>query len=435
MILPAIIFAVTCLGIILSILFFPTIAIGKQKWNTYWIVSLFGCLLTVLCSETTITTIVAALTADTAVNPLKILVLFLSMTVLSVNLDELGFFRYLAGKVTEKAQSDQRKIFLLFYLLVSVLTVFTSNDVIILSFTPFLCYFARNAKINPVPYLVAEFFAANTWSLIFVIGNPTNIYLATAYGIDFLSYLRVSFFPALAAGLTPLPVLFFLFRKELKKSPRRTEGRERIENKPALVVGVVHLAVCTVLLAIGSYIDLEMWLVSLCSAISLFLCSLLLSAVQKKRPLFLWHTVQRLPYAIIPFILSMFVMIVVLDDSGLTEKIALSLGNSLPVLKYGTLSFLASNLINNIPMSVLFTSVLSALPQGAGLPAVYATIIGSNLGALFTPIGSLAGIMWSSMVNVHGIKFGYPDFLKIGIVVALPTLALSLGALWLVFAL
>ena len=73
-----------------------------------------------------------ALTSDTAINPLKILVLFISMTVLSIYLDELGFFRYLANKTLKRAGKNQKKLFIYLYLIVSVLTVFTSNDVIIL---------------------------------------------------------------------------------------------------------------------------------------------------------------------------------------------------------------------------------------------------------------------------------------------------------------
>lgn len=433
MIVPILIFSATCLAVILSILFLPTISLFGKKINTYWFVALLGGILTVLFGGMSPIDIGKELIADSAINPLKILVLFLSMTALSIVLDELGFFRYLAGKIAERAKSDQRKIFLLFYLLVSILTIFTSNDVIILSFTPFLCYFARNAGINPIPYLVAEFFAANTWSMIFVIGNPTNIYLATAFEIDFLSYLKVSLLPTFAAGILSFLLLLLLFGKELKKPFRYRGSTATLENKPAIVIGVAHLAVCTILLAVGSYIRLEMWLISLISAVSLFLCSLILCAIQRKKTDFLLRTLKRLPYPIVPFILSMFVMIVVLDHSGVTAKIALFLGNSLPVLQYGTLSFFASNLLNNIPMSVLFTSLLGNL-SGDVLPAVYATVIGSNLGALFTPIGSLAGIMWSSMLAVHGVKFGYTQFLKVGLLVALPSLAAALGALCLVFA-
>ena len=70
------------------------------------------------------------------------------MTILSIYLDEFGFFRYLANIALLKARTSQRKLFVYLYVTVAVLTVFTSNDVIILSFTPFICYFAKNAKLR-----------------------------------------------------------------------------------------------------------------------------------------------------------------------------------------------------------------------------------------------------------------------------------------------
>ena len=194
MIASIIICAVTCLLMIAGVLFLPKIKIGKLKIDSYWVITLLGALVLIIFGLADVVVVGKALVADTAINPLKILVLFISMTILSIFLDELGFFRYLASVTLKKAKTGQMKLFLYLYLIVSVLTVFTSNDIIILSFTPFICYFAKNAKINPIPYLAAEFVAANTWSMALIIGNPTNIYLATAYGIDFIAYLKVMIF-------------------------------------------------------------------------------------------------------------------------------------------------------------------------------------------------------------------------------------------------
>ena len=119
-----------------------------------------------------------------------------------------------------------------------------------------------------------------------------------------------------------------------------------------------------------------------------------------------------------------------LGQQGITAAIGEFLGTEGDIWKYGALSFVASNLINNIPMSVLFSSMIGLSNAGAG--AIYATIVGSNLGAFFTPIGALAGLMFSSILAEHDIKFGYRDFLKLGATVALPALAAALGALCLV---
>ena len=151
------IFLLTCAVMILGVLFFPKLKIGKIQLGSYWVVALTGAVLMLLTKQADVDTVFQSIIRDDAINPLKILVLFISMTILSIYLDELGFFRYLANKTLQRAGKNQTKLFIYLYLIVSVLTVFTSNDVIILSFTPFICYFAKNAKINAIPYLAAEF--------------------------------------------------------------------------------------------------------------------------------------------------------------------------------------------------------------------------------------------------------------------------------------
>ena len=187
MILTLIISCITIIALILSVLLFPKITIRGKELNTYWMVGLLGMILLIIFGCIPLNDIFNELASNTSVNPLKILILFFSMTILSIALDEVGFFKYLATIATNKAKTNQFTLFIILYLLVSVLTVFTSNDIVILTFTPFICYFAKNSKINPIPYLVAEFAAANTWSMMLIIGNPTNIYLATSANIDFIS--------------------------------------------------------------------------------------------------------------------------------------------------------------------------------------------------------------------------------------------------------
>ena len=415
--------ALTCIAMICAVLFFPKIKIGKLSFGSYWAVTLIGAGLLLLTGSVDLSTVGGALFANTAINPLKILVLFISMTVLSIFLDELGFFRYLASATLKKAGASQLKLFLLLYVTVSVLTVFTSNDIIILSFTPFICYFAKNAKISPMPYLAAEFVAANTWSMALIIGNPTNIYLVTAAGGDFVSHLKVMLLPTLASGAVACALLFLIFKNKLGEPISAEPEAVELTDKVQLTVGIVHLAVCTVVLAIGSYIGIEMWLVSLISALSLFLCTTVISAARKKKPSALISCLKRAPWELIPFIISMFVMVEALRANGVTDAIFSLLGERAQVWTYGITSFLAANLVNNIPMSVLYSSILAS---GGSVAAVYATVVGSNLGACLTPIGALAGIMWSSILKEHGLKFGYLDFLKIGVSVAIPALAAAL---------
>lgn len=424
------VFLITITLMILSVLFFPKIKIKKITLPTYVLVTFLGALLLLVTCRADLKTVLDSLTSNTAVNPIKILVLFISMSGLSIFLDELGFFKYLASVTLKRAKNGQIKLFLYLYVIVSVLTVFTSNDVIVLSFTPFICHFAKNAKINATPYLCAEFVGANTWSMALIIGNPTNVYLATSYGIDFLTYLSVMLIPTLISGIVAFILLLLLFYKQLKK-PICCDSFEEvhIKDKPLLTSGIIHLVICTCLLAVSSYASVEMWLISLIAFISLILTSLIVSKLEKTKPTEVFLTFKHLPYELLPFILSMFVFTVALNQNGITNYLSNFLGTSAPTLKYGFASFFACNLINNIPMSILFSSILSG--SGVGVSAVYATIIGSNLGAFFTPIGALAGIMWSNVLNKNGIKFSYLSFLKLGVTVALPTLTVALLSLYL----
>lgn len=424
--LTVILGGITCLCMILGVLFFPQIKIKNLKIDSYWVIVFIGAIVMIVSGCVDFKYLCNELVKDSSVNPIKILTLFITMTVLSVFLDEVGFFSYLASKTLKLASNSQVKLFVWLYVIVSVLTVFTSNDVIVLTFTPFICYFAKNAKISPLPYLIAEFIAANTLSMTFIIGNPTNIYIATSYGVGFLEYFKVMFLPALASAIVSFIILYLLFRRELKKPAAGVCEQVTIKNKAYLIIGLVHLGICTVVLAISSYINLEMWIVSLISAVSLTVIILLICLIKRRKPVEIFTTFKRAPWQLVPFVLSMFAIILSLQSVGVTEKISNALGSDNVVFKYGILSFLTSNVINNIPMSVFFCPIIAPLTGVAQIQAVYATIVGSNLGACLTPIGALAGIMWSSMMKEYDVKFSYVDFLKYGAAVSLPSLAVNI---------
>ena len=426
MIATIVISSITFIAITLSILFFPHIRIKKVRLDTYWMIALLGALILLIFSLAPINEVFKQLTAESEINPLKILVLFFSMTILSIFLDEFGLFRYLAVLASKKAKGNQFALFFIFYLLTSILTIFTSNDIVILTFTPFICFFCKNAKINPLPYLIAEFVAANTWSTMFIIGNPTNIYLATSANISFVDYLKVMALPTIVGGLVEIGILCLLFFKQLRKPIEASEEEYHIESKIDLTIGLIHLIVCLVFLVISSYINLQMWLISLICAGSLLIFVLLRRIFTKKHWEYITETGKRLPYQLIPFFLSMFVIVVAINYQGIATKIGEFMSNDAPIWTYGYSSLLISNVINNIPMSILFSNLTTSLPPTQYIEGIYATIIGSNIGAFLTPIGALAGIMFSSLLFKYEVKFSFLDFVKYGFIIAIPVISVEL---------
>lgn len=419
--IPTIVISViTFVLITLSILFFPTIRLGKIKLSTYWIIALLGAVILLSFSFAPINEVFNQLVNNNSVNPLKIIVLFFSMTILSIFLDEVGLFSYLANIASKKAKNNQYLLFTILYFLTSILTIFTSNDIVILTFTPFICFFCKNSKINPIPYLVAEFAAANTWSMIFIIGNPTNIYLATSFNITFFDYFKVMALPTLVAGIIEFALLFLIFNKKLKDPLEMVHEDIHIKNKPALIIGLIHLITCLIFLIISSYINVEMWLISLICATSLLITSIILCLITKKDWNYVTGSIKKLPYQLIPFFLSMFVIVVALNTQGISEQIAITLGNANSIWIYGYSSFLASNLINNIPMSILFSNLCTSKEM------IFASIIGSNIGAFLTPMGALAGIMFTKLVNEHNTKYTFIDFVKFGAFISIPVISITL---------
>ena len=422
MITMLVIAILTVVAFLLSVLFFPSI--GKRvKIKIYAFIPLIGGFFMVLFGDLSWKEVFVSFTENSSVNPMKILVLFLSMTVYSLILDKTGFFGYISGVVLKRAGHNQFTVFFSLYFVISLLTVFTSNDIVILTFTPFICKFCRAAKLDVIPYLIMEFIAANTWSLFLLIGNPTNIYISGAFDISFTEYFVHMALPTIAAGLVSLGAMIIIFGRKLKKSIYAENQIQEINDKPLMWVSLVHLILCIILLAISQYTNMEMWFISLGVAASAIICSVTVLAVRRKKLTPIVTAIKGMPFEIIPFVIGMFIIVMALDNTGITSIISSFLGEHNSVLEYGFASLLSCNFLNNIPMSVLFSKILSVSPS---MPEIYATIVGSNIGAFITPVGALAGIMWSNLIKQNKVKLSVSKFVVYGVSIGVPSLLASL---------
>jgi arsenical pump membrane protein len=258
----SLIFLTSCLATIGLTLTRPYLYIRTRKrqlrLDTYFLGALLGPLLILAGGLLTGPEIVQGLNGTETLQPLGILALFISMVFMSIFLDITGFFEACARYALSKAKTDGVKLFLAVYIAVSLLTLFTSNDIVILTFTPFVYYFAKHAGINPKPYLVAEFFAANTWSMALYIGNPTNILVASAFRFTFVGYSKWMILPTLAAGLANALLLYLIFRKEIRKpiTPVALDPWEAITDKPGALLGLLLMFACIAALAVAPYLGI-----------------------------------------------------------------------------------------------------------------------------------------------------------------------------------
>lgn len=443
-----IISSVTVAVMTVTVLTKPYIKIKNLNLGLYWAVCLSGAILLMATGCISLSAVIDGITENSAVNPLKILALFLSMTSISLYLGDSGFFEAVAKKLFSVTLGGQKKLFFSLYAVVAILTVFTSNDIIILTFTPSLLLFAKKAKFSPFPYLFAEFIAANTWSMALIVGNPTNVYLATAAGVGFFEYLSHMWLPAISGGLVGLAVLYLLFRKSLStpivvgtessenpdrpvisNSAKNTAGSA--QNKTCvdrfnMITALVVLILTVIALAVSDFLGAEMWLICVIAFAVLFLITLIKELSLKKSVKRTLRVLSGSPFELIPFILSMFVIVLSLKENGVTAALSSALlsGGKTDGITFAFLSAAASNLLNNIPMSVLFSGVASGNAY-----ATFGAVIGSNIGAYITPVGALAGIMWNKILSGYNVKLPFYKFVLYGSTVAIPVLLVSSAAL------
>jgi arsenical pump membrane protein len=367
----------------------------------------------------------------------------MSLAYVCISIDHTGFFEYLALRGAKGAGRSGKKLFVYFFFVSSLLTIFTSNDIVILTLTPIICYFAKYTKADPVPYIIGQFFAANIWSMMLYIGNPTNIIVAQAYYLPFIGYTAWMFFPTITAGLSTLLILFILFRKKIPSNLETPiiDPRSAIKDKFGAVFGVVCLASTLVLLSSAAFLRIQLWEITLFFAILILIRDVIHDIRNKKKDSgqrfpSISYANRRMPWKIVPFIIGMFILVGALLYSGWVDLLASAISNIstnifISVLFIGIVSTLTCNVMNNQPMTILFTNILlnSSLTSSFLIGGMFALIMGSNFGANFTLIGALAGIMWYKIVQNQDVTISFKQFSKYGFTVMPLVMLLSYGVL------
>lgn len=401
-------------------------------------------------------------------------ILILCHAYLSFSLDDSGFFNWCALKLLRTGRGSGRSLIVSLFLGISVITFFTSNDIVILAMTPILIYVGNYARIrNLVPFLMAQFIAANTASMGLYMGNPTNIVVGNAVGLGFVQYAQRMFVPTLVATSVALTLVWFVFGRFSKNNriPARYDlpvatGAESWSRQMTIKVSMV--GTCLLLLSVfanpwllgklfGAHeprvlrmaVSNLIIVVSLLCAVLAFILDLTMdrgSGRSGTRAL-LQDRLRRMPLEIVPFFLSFCIVIRSFEEAGLTRYVvqavvrAFEHGPMIGSLATGAYGVLAVNIMNNIPATIVFEKVWLgssvANPPIVGLadklPELHAGysdifidgfLFGSNFGANLTFIGALAGLMWLKIIDDHSRRAPEVqrvptarDFLTYGIIV------------------
>ena len=402
-----------------------------------------------------------------SLKPWEILIIFYSVAFVSISVDLSGVLDYFAFKIIARSNGNGYLLFFFFYSFASVLTIFTSNDIVILTLTPIIFYLKKHANINIIPLLFAEFFGANTLSMLLYIGNPTNIIFGNAMNLSFIEYSKVMFFPTMLATFLNLFALFLFFRKKIsKKFILKSNSTYKLRNLYDAIISSLLLFIMLIMLLLSERINLNIWQITLFFAVLFIIEDLLIGLFYTVKNYKLYITelstdlkkvfaiygfegnrhdffviFKRLPWKILPFICTVFILIYSLVHYGFIDILCSFLSGFyentlLNILFYGFSGFFIANLINNQPMSILFSNILLnpnlLMPASVQNSVVYALIIASNLGANLTLTGALAGLMWENILRKKNLRINYRIFFKVGLIITPLVFLASLLTLWLI---
>jgi len=383
--------------------------------------SLISILLLIVFQVIDFDTIKLGLIGDGSLKPWEVIVIFFTVAYVSVSLDITGIFDYIAYKIVLLSRGNGKNLFVFFYLFSSILTVFTSNDIVILTLTPIIFYLGKHAHLNVIPLLFAEFFGANTLSMFLYIGNPTNIIIGNSIGLGFLEYTRVMWLPSIVAAAGNLILLYLVFKKDITANfEQKIDSVYEVKDWSDAVISSVLLLLMLCILAMSQYLNFAIWEVTTAFAIIFILKDIIFNKGG------LYKTYKKMPWQILPFIIAFFIFIAQLKISGAVDYLAqiisgLSQSLAPSIFFNGIISFVCVNVMNNQPATILYSNIMVnehfIAPQASLYGAAYAVVIASNLGANFTLIGALAGLMWKRILAKKGLKITYISFLKKGLLI------------------
>ena len=362
---------------------------------------------------------------------------FISLIIISLLLDEAGFFQWAALHVARWAKGDGRRLFVFTILLGAGVSALFANDGAALILTPIvvsILFALRFSPASTLAFVMAAGFIADTASLPLVVSNLVNIVSADYFDLGFSEYAAIMVPVNFVAVATTLVVLYWFFRRDI---PRHyslddvMDPRRAVRDPLTFRVGWLVLA----LLLIGLF-ALEPLGIPI-SAIAAVCAAMLFAVAARGHVISTRRVLREAPWQVVIFSLGMYLVVYGLKNAGLTTYMTMALNRMAEfgiwgaALGTGLLTALLSSGMNNMP-TVLVGALSIQASDATGVvreAMIYANVIGSDLGPKITPIGSLATLLWLHVLERKGIRITWGYYFKVGVVLTLPILFLTLSAL------
>ena len=362
--------------------------------------------------------------------------LLIGMMVIVTIAKDCGMFQYVAILASKVGRGKPVPIFILLGLIVAIFSAFLDNVTTVLLMMPVTFVVANNLKLNPMPFIIGTILLANIGGTATLIGDPPNILIGSAAGLNFNDFL-VNLGPiSLIGTAVTLAMLYFWYRKQLVATPAaqasimKFHPREAITDTPLLIKSLVTLGLVLVGFFTHNFLHLEGATIALGGAALL----LLLTMNDPE------HHLRDVEWTTIFFFIGLFVLVSGLEHVGairlLAEKALELTGGDVTVLTIVLIwgSAIFSAVVDNIPFVATMIPIIHDIGAISGItltPLWWALALGADIGGNATIIGASANVVVSGMAAKEGHKVGFVPYMKVAVPMTFVVLLLATGYMYL----
>lgn len=350
----------------------------------------------------------------------NILLFFLGLMVISAVTDGAGIFRWCAHQALGLANGSARRLLLVVFGLGALITTFFSNDATALILTPIVFVLITKFKLNPLPYVFACAFIANTASVLLPVSNPVNLLAVDSFRITLNEYLRFTLLPGLVAIGVNIALFMYIFRRDISGSFSHDDP-----DPPVRVDGFfVFVAVVLALTAIGYLLTLVYARPASWPAMAG--AAALLAGGAAFRRLDLQGVGSSISWPIFIFIFCLALLVRGLENREVTRVIGeavthvSSAGAFWAVIAVAICTAIGANLVNNWSMTMISVSSLASMMSTVpsfDRSLIYASLLGADLGPNITILGSLSSMLWLVLLRQRGLDIHQVQYVKLGLTV------------------